>query len=171
MSNSWNKLKANTCICFKQAPCVRHIFGNSIALHISADSAVSPLLMMTLGDADRAPTVKTSLGNNILFSFSVVPLSRDRSSSMMGVPSVVFLGKEDTFSNATTCYCETDTSCPATGVRDLSTCRNAPIMMSWPHFFLADPSYRQSIVGMNPDPEKHQFFMELADVSIILWWG
>lgn len=131
--------------------CQTHLWQLNCYPHLSW--LRSPLLMMTLGD-------------NILVSFSVVPLSRDRSSSMMGVPSVVFLGKEDTFSNATTCYCVTDTSCPATGVRDLSTCRNAPIMMSWPHFFLADPSYRETIVGMNPDPEKHQFFMELADVSI-----
>lgn len=106
--------------------------------------------------------------NNNLFYCSVVPLTRDTTSSMMGVPSVVFLGKEDTFSNATTCYCETNTSCPATGVRELSVCKNAPMLISWPHFFLADPVYRKAIVGMNPDPEKHQFYMELADVSVAL---
>lgn len=131
-----------------------------------SDPSLATQLLFTSQLTPQSSSHMMTLGHNILVSFSVVPLSRDRSSSMMGVPSVVFLGKEDTFSNATTCYCVTDTSCPATGVRDLSTCRNAPIMMSWPHFFLADPSYRETIVGMNPDPEKHQFFMELADVSI-----
>jgi len=100
---------------------------------------------------------------------SVLNLRRDKASSMYGIPSQIFVGGEDVFSNKTTCYCTTNTSCPASGARDLSRCNNSPAMASWPHFYQADPSYRAAVVGMNPDPDKHQFYMNIAEaVSIPL---
>lgn len=83
---------------------------------------------------------------------------------MHNIPSVLFAGDEDVFSNKTTCYCATNNTCPASGVRDVSPCNGSPALISWPHFYLADPSYREAVVGMNPDPEKHQFYMNLAEV-------
>uniref|UniRef100_A0A1B6L3M1 Uncharacterized protein n=1 Tax=Graphocephala atropunctata TaxID=36148 RepID=A0A1B6L3M1_9HEMI len=40
-------------------------------------------------------------------------------------------------------------------------------MVSWPHFYLADPSYSQAIVGMRPDPDQHQFYMDMAEVTSV----
>lgn len=44
------------------------------------------------------------------------------------------------------------------GVFDLSTCKyGAPVLLSWPHFLHAHASYRENLVGMRPDPVRHQF--------------
>ena len=37
----------------------------------------------------------------------------------------------------------------------------APLALSMPHFLNADPSYNDRISGLNPDPEKHQFYMDV----------
>ena len=37
----------------------------------------------------------------------------------------------------------------------------APLALSMPHFLNADPSYNERISGLNPDPEKHQFYMDV----------
>ena len=59
------------------------------------------------------------------------------------------------------CYCSADLSeCPdlLPGVFNASSCKfGAPAMVSFPHFYLADPSYRDKISGMNPDRNKHEF--------------
>ncbi|XP_046663765.1 protein croquemort-like isoform X2 [Homalodisca vitripennis] len=94
---------------------------------------------------------------------SVLNLKRQKASSVRGIPSVLFAGGPDVFSNETTCYCRNSSNCPASGVRDLSLCNGSPAMVSWPHFYLADPSYRKAVVGMNPDAEHHQFYMDMAE--------
>jgi len=98
---------------------------------------------------------------------SGINLSRTEEASQFGIPSVKFAGGEDVFSNKTTCYCRTNTTCPASGVRDLSLCNSSPAMVSWPHFYLADPSYREAVVGMKPDKDKHEFYMNLAEVTSV----
>lgn len=37
----------------------------------------------------------------------------------------------------------------------------APAFISFPHFYLADPSYREPIEGMHPNKSKHEFFVSL----------
>ncbi|XP_037957700.1 protein croquemort isoform X2 [Teleopsis dalmanni] len=61
------------------------------------------------------------------------------------------------------CFCNPlHEECPKTGVVDCKKCRdNAPIYASFPHFYLADPSYIDAVSGMNPDPEKHQFMLSV----------
>ncbi|KAG8256131.1 protein croquemort-like isoform X1 [Homalodisca vitripennis] len=98
---------------------------------------------------------------------SVLNLKRQKASSVRGIPSVLFAGGPDVFSNETTCYCRNSSNCPASGVRDLSLCNGSPAMVSWPHFYLADPSYRKAVVGMNPDAEHHQFYMDMAEVTSV----
>ena len=34
-------------------------------------------------------------------------------------------------------------------------------MMSWPHFFQADPELLEGVIGLKPNPSKHQFFMDI----------
>jgi len=41
----------------------------------------------------------------------------------------------------------------------------APAFISFPHFFHADPSYRESVVGMQPNESKHQMFIDIEPVS------
>ena len=43
----------------------------------------------------------------------------------------------------------------------------SPIMLSWPHFFQADPALLQAVDGLNPEQQKHQFAIDLVPVSIL----
>ena len=44
----------------------------------------------------------------------------------------------------------------------MSACQyGSPIMMSWPHFFQADPRLLETVDGLNPNLSKHQFFMDI----------
>jgi scavenger receptor class B, member 1 len=55
------------------------------------------------------------------------------------------------------------------GLFNVSSCRfGAPVFMSFPHFYNADPFYRQQVEGMTPEKDKHEFFIALEPVSIYL---
>ncbi|XP_024942403.1 protein croquemort isoform X2 [Cephus cinctus] len=57
------------------------------------------------------------------------------------------------------CFCN-EVECQPSGVLNISSCKfGAPAFISLPHFYLADESYRNSITGMNPNKEKHEFSM------------
>lgn len=63
------------------------------------------------------------------------------------------------------CFCNGE--CVPSGVANVSACRfGAPGFVSYPHFFRADPSYRSSIVGMKPDPKRHDMYIVLEPVII-----
>ena len=48
------------------------------------------------------------------------------------------------------------------GVFNMSACQyGSPIMMSWPHFFQADPKLLEAVDGLKPEQAKHQFFMDI----------
>ncbi|CAH0699558.1 unnamed protein product [Spodoptera exigua] len=61
------------------------------------------------------------------------------------------------------CYCEIDTAtCPPRGIINVTDCTmGAPALVSFPHFYLADPKLREDIVGLKPDPLKHDSFIDL----------
>ena len=39
-------------------------------------------------------------------------------------------------------------------------------MLSWPHFFQADPKLIRDVEGLSPNKEKHQFHIEVQPVSV-----
>ncbi|XP_075151144.1 protein croquemort-like [Haematobia irritans] len=56
----------------------------------------------------------------------------------------------------TKCFCVKGNECPKNGVIDYSPVTfRAPTYMSHPHFYMADPEYRETTTGLNPDPMKH----------------
>ena len=77
------------------------------------------------------------------------------------------------------CYCAksqivgliTDVSscmeeCMPSGVRGISKCRyGAPVFLSFPHFYAADPYYLRSVEGLNPKKELHELYLALEPVS------
>lgn len=83
----------------------------------------------------------------------------------------LYSGTKETVDNGTLvkevkCYCKND-DCPPSGVFDIGQCQNgAPLFVSHPHFITADPYYRDSIEGMNPNPSKHTSYMAIEPVSI-----
>lgn len=58
------------------------------------------------------------------------------------------------------CYCRGE-KCPPRGLQNISPCQyNAPVYLSYPHFYDADPSLLEKIDGLKPDKEKHEtYFM------------
>ncbi|XP_026734624.1 lysosome membrane protein 2-like [Trichoplusia ni] len=61
------------------------------------------------------------------------------------------------------CYCEIDTAtCPPRGVINVTDCTmGAPALVSFPHFYLADPQLREDVLGLQPDPLKHDSYLDL----------
>jgi hypothetical protein len=54
------------------------------------------------------------------------------------------------------------------GVVNLTACRHgAPAFISSPHFFNADPYYVSQVAGLQPEADKHQFYITLEPVSKI----
>lgn len=48
------------------------------------------------------------------------------------------------------------------GVMNVSSCRyGAPVVVSFPHFYAADPYYLQFVDGLKPEQEKHEFYMKM----------
>merc|ERR1712179_451360 len=39
--------------------------------------------------------------------------------------------------------------------------KGAPIALSYPHFYQADPSYREAVVGMKPNKTEHEFYIDI----------
>jgi CD36 family. len=37
-------------------------------------------------------------------------------------------------------------------------------MLSFPHFYLGDPRLLEAVEGLNPDPEKHDSFLDVHEV-------
>lgn len=63
------------------------------------------------------------------------------------------------------CYCVGE--CIPPGALNISLCKwGAPAFISLPHFYLADPSYRENIDGMNPSKEKHELSITIEPVII-----
>lgn len=82
-----------------------------------------------------------------------------------GIKGTEFVAEYDVFNN--TCYCPSS-GCLLPGVRSLGLCGNSalPIYISFPHFYLADESYIQPIIGMKPNNTLHEFKMILDNVSV-----
>ncbi|XP_031776848.1 uncharacterized protein LOC100123085 [Nasonia vitripennis] len=59
------------------------------------------------------------------------------------------------------CYCPSVDSCYRKGPYDLYKCLRAPILITNPHFYLADPYYLTLVDGLSPDMEKHMLIIDL----------
>ncbi|KAJ8969586.1 hypothetical protein NQ317_011310 [Molorchus minor] len=112
-------------------------------------------------------------GNNetvVLFTSdlcSSLELKRNGDYYVHGVVGNKYIGTKKIFDNGTLypemkCFVPEDISQQASGIRDVSQCKfGAPAFVSYAHFYLADPSYREAISGMNPSADKHQMFLVL----------
>ncbi|KOB51995.1 Epithelial membrane protein, partial [Operophtera brumata] len=61
------------------------------------------------------------------------------------------------------CYCEVDSGvCPPRGVINVTACTmGAPAMVSFPHFYLGDPKLREDVIGLKPDPARHETYVDI----------
>ena len=78
-------------------------------------------------------------------------------------PANVFGTPEENPANA--CFCNGG-HCSPSGLFNISSCQfGSPLVMSWPHFFQADPKLLEDVIGLEPDQEKHQFQLDVLPVS------
>nr|XP_022899774.1 lysosome membrane protein 2-like isoform X2 [Onthophagus taurus]XP_022899775.1 lysosome membrane protein 2-like isoform X2 [Onthophagus taurus] len=61
------------------------------------------------------------------------------------------------------CFCPQGPPCSPSGFFNVSLCQfDSPILLSFPHFYLADDSYRAAFNGISePDPEKHAMHLDV----------
>ncbi|BES93073.1 Sensory neuron membrane protein 1 [Nesidiocoris tenuis] len=63
------------------------------------------------------------------------------------------------------CYCPTPDTCLKKGAFDITKCAGAPIILTLPHYYLADPSYLDGVEGLHPEEEKHRIFMNFEPIT------
>ncbi|KAJ8687762.1 hypothetical protein QAD02_023556 [Eretmocerus hayati] len=62
------------------------------------------------------------------------------------------------------CFCVDPDDCPK-GIYDVYKCVKAPIIISNPHFYNADPRYLDMVEGLHPDKEKHAMVFDFDPFS------
>lgn len=68
------------------------------------------------------------------------------------------------------CYCRSEEHCPIKGTFDLFSCIGVPIIVSLPHFHLADPAILDNIgSGVKPRAKDHEIFVDFETVSTVLF--
>ncbi|XP_066904567.1 scavenger receptor class B member 1 isoform X2 [Halyomorpha halys] len=86
----------------------------------------------------------------------------DFPSKRFEVPLDVFSTPEENPDNA--CFCEKK-KCEPSGTFSTSKCNfGAPVSISLPHFLNGDKELRTNVTGLNPDLEKHKFYMDLHSI-------
>lgn len=64
------------------------------------------------------------------------------------------------------CFCRSPDTCPPKGTMDLMPCAGAPLIISKPQFYGADPSMLQDVSGLNPNKKDHDIFLH---VEMVIW--
>lgn len=65
-------------------------------------------------------------------------------------------------------FCDDEKGCLGNGVLDISSCFSfSGVYLSKPHFLDAEDTFTNNIIGLRPDPEKHDFVVSLEPVGYI----
>ncbi|CAG9819613.1 unnamed protein product [Phaedon cochleariae] len=97
---------------------------------------------------------------------SPVSLSHQGEYTVHGIEGHKYVGSDRTLDNGTkypemSCFL-TDGVQQRAGVRNVTLCKfGAPALISFPHFYNADPYYLQDIDGLKPDASKHEMYLSL----------
>ncbi|MED6257026.1 hypothetical protein ATANTOWER_006973 [Ataeniobius toweri] len=79
-------------------------------------------------------------------------------------PNDVLMNPKENPTNAG--FCVPAGECLGTGVLKVSVCREgAPIVVSFPHFYQADPAYINAVDGLNPNKEEHETYLDLQPTT------
>ncbi|XP_070780729.1 lysosome membrane protein 2-like isoform X2 [Enoplosus armatus] len=82
-------------------------------------------------------------------------------------PRSVLASKEENPANEG--FCVSPQECLGTGLLKVSPCRKgAPVVASFPHFYLADSKYVAAIEGLSPQRQHHQTFLDLNPTTGVI---
>ncbi|XP_014209085.1 sensory neuron membrane protein 1-like [Copidosoma floridanum] len=59
------------------------------------------------------------------------------------------------------CYCMSEDKCLKKGAFDAYKCTKIPIVVTNPHFYLADPYYLSRVDGLSPNKDKHMLHLDI----------
>ncbi|XP_044541335.1 scavenger receptor class B member 1 [Gracilinanus agilis] len=91
----------------------------------------------------------------------------EKSGEFKGIPTFRFVAPDTLFANGSV-YPPNEGFCPCleTGIQNMSACQsNAPMFLSQPHFFNADPVLVESVIGLHPNKDEHSLFLEVHPVT------
>ncbi|XP_007665113.1 scavenger receptor class B member 1 isoform X2 [Ornithorhynchus anatinus] len=91
----------------------------------------------------------------------------EQSRDFNGIPTFRFVAPKTLFANGTV-YPPNEGFCPClqTGIQNVSTCRfSAPLFLSHPHFYNADPVLVEAVNGLHPNKEQHSLFLDIHPVT------
>ncbi|XP_034495542.1 scavenger receptor class B member 1 isoform X2 [Ailuropoda melanoleuca] len=89
------------------------------------------------------------------------------SGTFEGIPTYRFVAPSTLFANGSV-YPPNEGFCPCreSGIQNVSTCRfNAPLFLSHPHFYNADPVLAEAVLGLHPNQEEHSLFLDIHPVT------
>ncbi|KAJ0013015.1 hypothetical protein NQD34_017349 [Periophthalmus magnuspinnatus] len=82
-------------------------------------------------------------------------------------PRSVLASKEENPDNEG--FCVSPQECLGTGLLKVSPCRKgAPVVASFPHFYLADEKYVAAVEGLSPERVHHQTFLDLNPTTGVI---
>ncbi|KAM6339474.1 scavenger receptor class B member 1 isoform 2-T12 [Alca torda] len=84
-----------------------------------------------------------------------------------GVPTYRFVAPKTLFANGTD-YPPNEGFCPCmqSGIQNISTCRlKAPMFISHPHFYNADPALLDAVEGLHPSKDEHALFLDVHPMT------
>uniref|UniRef100_A0AAG5DQF4 Scavenger receptor class B n=1 Tax=Anopheles atroparvus TaxID=41427 RepID=A0AAG5DQF4_ANOAO len=123
------------------------------------------------------PANKVTPANITLFPSDVcrsITLQAGEQIALYNVQGTKYVGDERVFDNGTkypeaSCWCNADAAhCPdlKPGLFNASACKyGSPTFVSFPHFYLADESYRSSLDGMRPNRTEHEFYIAIEPTT------
>ncbi|NXW40399.1 SCRB1 protein, partial [Nyctiprogne leucopyga] len=91
----------------------------------------------------------------------------EQSGKFKGVPTYRFVAPKTLFANGTD-YPPNEGFCPCmqSGIQNVSSCRmNAPMFLSHPHFYNADPSLVDAVEGLHPSKDQHALFLDVHPMT------
>jgi scavenger receptor class B, member 1 len=99
-----------------------------------------------------------------------ITLKNDGTFKRFGITGRKWIGDDRVLDNGVkfkqnACYCAASPDeCPDmnAGVYNASSCQfGAPAFVSFPHFYLADPSFLANIDGLSPNRSEHEFYIAM----------
>ncbi|XP_014231233.1 scavenger receptor class B member 1 isoform X1 [Trichogramma pretiosum] len=99
----------------------------------------------------------------------VLPLKYRGPSSKTGIRADLYTPADTVFDPPSEetpdneCFCPDDPgSCPPRGLQNISPCQySAPVYLSFPHFYKADPKLLDAVDGLKPEPELHETYFKI----------
>jgi len=93
-----------------------------------------------------------------------LPLEFNQMVTHFNMETFRFTPSKTAFSSSdSSCFCPPGVSgCAPEGLFNVSACHGgSPMLLSWPHFYNADPKLLENIDGLKPEQEKHEFQIDI----------